>query len=117
MLENLDRLSKASGDMFFDDAGRRMRANLSYFRTWNDIARFTANLSEQLQVATPGDITGPQISTAAMEVESETHQATVALKALENAREGQVYRTSRRCADRNLVCAARGVWRFSRLCY
>src|SRR3954468_7313942 len=70
MIENLDRLSKASGDRFFNDAERQMRANLSFFRTWGDVRTFTTGLEQRLQADLPGDASSAQITTAATEVES-----------------------------------------------
>src|SRR5205085_5081655 len=75
MIENIDRLSKASGERFFNDAERQMRANLSFFRTWGDIQIFTTGLEQRLQADNPGDATAAEITAAATEVERETNKA------------------------------------------
>jgi hypothetical protein len=85
MVENLDRLSRASGDRFFNDAERQMRANLSFFRTWGNVRTFTRGLEGRLQADAPEDATPAQISAAVTEVETETNKAQESLKTLQDA--------------------------------
>lgn len=85
MLENLDRLSKASGERFFNDAERQMRANLASFRTWGDIARFATGLDQRLMADLPGAATQSEIAAAATDVETQTNKAKGALRTLEDA--------------------------------
>src|SRR3954467_5600783 len=80
MIENLDRLSKASGDRFFNDAERQMRANLSFFRTWGHLQTFTPGLQQRLRTNLPADATSAQIASAAAHVETQTNKAKEALK-------------------------------------
>jgi len=85
MIENLDRLSKASGDRFFNDAERQMRANLSFFRTWGHMQTFATGLEQRLRANLPGDATSAQIAIAAADVETQTNKAKEALKELQDA--------------------------------
>lgn len=85
MVENLDRLSRASGDRFFNDAERQMRANLSFFRTWGNVRTFVAGLESRLQADAPEDATPAQITTAVAEVETETNKAQASLQTMQDA--------------------------------
>jgi hypothetical protein len=85
MIENLDRLSKASGDRFFNDAERQMRANLAFFRTWGNIRMFATGLEQRLRVDLPGDATPAQVKDAVARVEVQTKDAQDALKTLQQA--------------------------------
>lgn len=85
MIDNLDLLSKASSERFFDDAERQMRANLAALRTWNDVANYTKNLQTQLQLNSPGDATPAQISAAVAAVTAQTSKAQAALQTLQTA--------------------------------
>jgi hypothetical protein len=85
MLGNLDLLSKASGDRFFNDNERLMRANLANFQTWGDVSKYLTGLNQRLNADLPGDPNAADTQAALNKVKTEATNAQAALKKLQDA--------------------------------
>ena len=115
MIDNLDQLSKASSERFFNDAERKMRANRDSFLNWNSIDAFTKKLESDLQLDLPGETSEQEISAAAAKVKADTLTAEAALEAMQRAAKAKFPAPAEVVLIGNLVRAARGAWRFHHL--